>query len=107
MGNADVNGDGRMDLIFQREGGLSRPIAVWYMNGLDLIRASLLQPSDPGAGWSLAGTGDFNNDGKPDFLFQHSAGNYGIWFMNDVNRIRSSPLSPETAGPGWRIAGPR
>ncbi len=107
VGNADVNGDGRMDLLFQREGGLSRPMAVWFMNGLSQTRASLLQPSDPGPGWSLAATGDFNKDGKPDFLFQHTAGSYGIWYMNDVNRWRSSPLSPETAGPGWRIAGPR
>ncbi len=107
VANADVNNDGRMDLVFQREGGFSRPLAVWTMNGLNLVKASLLQPSDPGAGWSLAGTADFNNDGKPDFLFQQSGGNYGIWFMNDVNRIRSSPLFPETAGPGWRIAGPR
>lgn len=107
VGNADINRDGRMDLIFQRVGGFSRPIAIWFMNGLDRVSASLTQPSDPGGPWNLAGTGDFDGDGWQDFLFQNDNGNYGIWFLNGINRIQSAELTPSTAGPGWRIAGPR
>lgn len=107
VGNADLDRDGRMDLIFQKTGGFGRPVAVWMMNGLERVSSSLLQPSDPGSGWTLVGTGDFSGDGREDFLFQHDDGKYGVWMMNGINRIRRGPLTPETAGPGWRIAGPR
>jgi hypothetical protein len=50
----DLNGDGRPDLLWQNiaDGRLS----VWYMNGLNLIDGSLLNPSQvPDTNWHIVG----------------------------------------------------
>ena len=107
VGNADLDRDGRMDLIFQRTIGLGRTLAVWRLNGLEQVETSLLQPSEPGIGWEFAGVGDFNGDEKDDILLQHPVEGYVLWYMNGISRLRVTPLTPSSAGPGWRIAGPK
>jgi hypothetical protein len=42
------------------------------MDGTNLVSATPLNPSQPGKGWKVAGTGDMNHDGKKDILFQHT-----------------------------------
>jgi FG-GAP repeat len=34
------------------------------------------------APWFVAGTGDFNGDGKSDILWRDDSGNTSMWFMN-------------------------
>ena len=48
----DLNGDGQTDLLFQHEDGT---VAVWLMDGINLISGHLLNPEDPGTGWRIAG----------------------------------------------------
>ena len=48
----DPNGDGKTDLLFQHDDGT---MAVWLMNGIDLISGELLNPANPGSGWRIAG----------------------------------------------------
>jgi hypothetical protein len=50
-------------------------------------------------------TGDFNGDGKPDFvLYNASTGQTALWYMNNNVRIGSAygPMLP----PGWSVALP-
>ena len=53
--------------------------------------------------WQIAGTGDFNGDGKSDILWRHISGAVAIWLMNGFN-IQSNGLVG-TPGNGWQIAG--
>ena len=46
------NGDGKTDLLFQHDDGT---VAVWLMDGINLISGEFLNPEDPGSGWRIAG----------------------------------------------------
>jgi FG-GAP-like repeat len=47
----DLNGDGNADLIFQHSG--DRTLSTWFLNGVDLISARLLNPSNASGTWSV------------------------------------------------------
>jgi hypothetical protein len=73
------------------------------MNGLSVI-ATGVPGSNPGASWQIKGTGDFNDDGRTDILWQNSDGTPGIWLMNGLSVIASA--NPGTnPGPSWHIVG--
>jgi hypothetical protein len=77
---ADFNQDGHPDLLWQDPvNGFSQ---VWYLSGSQgttLIGAADLDKTNP---WNIVGTGDFNNDGFPDVLWQDPvSGTVQIWYM--------------------------
>jgi len=103
VGTGDFNSDHRRDLLFQHQDGT---LAVWYMDGTNLLSAALLNPSQSGEGWKVAGTGDMNHDGKKDILFQHTDGTLAVWFMNGINLGQAALLNPNKPGDsGWRVVG--
>ncbi|HWZ94317.1 MAG TPA: glycoside hydrolase family 88 protein [Opitutaceae bacterium] len=54
--------------------------------------------------WTLAGTADFNGDGKPDLILQNTVnGQRAIWLMSDTTYVSSVSLG--TITPDWQIAG--
>jgi hypothetical protein len=92
----DVNGDSKPDIIFQHTDG---SLAAWYMNGINLVSGTLLNPSHPGdVNWKLVGAGQFNGDGKTDLAFQHTDGRLAAWYMNGVDLIAGNLLSPSSPG---------
>lgn len=103
INRGDFNGDGLPDLILQHREGY---LAASFMNGANLFGSSFFDPATPGdANWRLAGTGDFNRDGNPDLLFQHTDGRLAVWHMNGVKLASLSLLDPSRPGqPGWRVA---
>ena len=101
---ADMNGDGKTDLIWRHAQGW---IATWFMDGIRLLGSALLGPgqvADPN--WSIAGTGDFNGDGKADLVWHHAQGWIAVWLMNGTQLMATVvPSIDRVADTGWRIAG--
>ena len=106
VATADMNGDGKADLIWQHSTG--GWLAVWYMNGATATSDSLLTPAQiSGNDWKIVGAGDFNGDGKPDLVWQHtSRGWLAVWFMNGSTMQSAVYLSPsQVTDLNWRIRG--
>ena len=104
VSSGDFNGDSKPDLVWQHTNG---SIAAWLMDGLNLTGGALFKPSAPSnPSWRIVGSGDFNGDGKPDLVWQHTNGSLAAWFMDGVNLTAGSLFNP--SGPGdakWRIVG--
>jgi len=105
---ADFNGDAQTDILWQNT--VTGQCFLWYLNGVNQIAYADLGLLP--AGWSIAGgpaaslpravTHDFNHDGKPDLLVQHTTGIQLVWFMEGTGRIGSSYLG--SAPVEWTIA---
>jgi hypothetical protein len=103
-GAGRFNPDDRTDLLFQHTNGT---LAVWYMNGVDLISATLLNPANTGdPQYRVVATPDVNGDSNSDILFQHANGTIAVWFMRGVDLVRGELLNPAVPGGTWRVVAP-
>lgn len=107
VGSADFNGDSKPDLLWQNT--QTGVITTWLMNGTSLATAgplSLSGSSDPL--WRLKGTGDVNQDGHSDLLWQHEQSNHiAVWYMTGRTFIESKLLTPAQVPAGWVMIGSR
>ena len=90
----DFNGDGKADLIFQRDDGATE---IWLMNGITVLQAT--QVMGPGLGWSVAHVADFDGDGKSDLVWRNVNGAASLWLMNGTALLQRGALM--TAGSSW------
>ncbi len=82
---ADFNQDGAPDVIFQDQ--TSGWAQVWYLGGpkgITITNAANLTLQNK---WRIVGVADFNQDGKPDILWQDTAGvgTVQLWSMGGSN----------------------
>jgi hypothetical protein len=106
VGSNDFNADGKPDILW-RHAGVGENV-LWYMNGSVLTSGTFLTPSTlADVRWRMAGTGDFNVDGKPDILWRHSeSGEIVAWFMNGSVLQSGTFLTPPAfADPNWETVG--
>jgi Phosphoesterase family/FG-GAP-like repeat len=76
----DFNGDGKADILWHNTNG---DTSIWLMTGT-ATQVQVLSATDLGVvptSWTIAGTGDFNGDGKSDILWHNSNGDTSIWLM--------------------------
>jgi hypothetical protein len=64
--------------------------------------AELIQVTDPA--WQIAGTGDYNNDGRVDILWRYygAGGSNVIWYMDGVSWSASAEIL-SVPDLNWRI----
>lgn len=100
----DFDGNGFPDIVFQDGAG---QLASWYMVNSDLISAGFLEPSSVDElNWKIAGSGDFDQDGREDLIFQHRDGALVFWLMNG-RRLKSMASLATGASESlqWRVVG--
>ena len=106
VGTGDFNGDGLADVLWRDTAG---DVMIW-LTGLSnstspptpvVSQQSVL--GNVATTWSIAGTGDFNGDGKSDILWVDTSGNVMIWFMNGLNIAGTTNLG--NVGTAWSVQG--
>jgi FG-GAP-like repeat/Fibronectin type III domain len=106
VGRADLDGDGFPDLIWQNVA--NGYVSAWYMVGTQMVRTAMLTPSQVAdTNWRIVGVADFNNDGKPDLLWQNGAtGALSVWLMNGTVSTKFVSVTPgQVADTNWKVAG--
>jgi probable HAF family extracellular repeat protein len=94
----DFNADGMSDIAWRDSSG---NVAVWLMNGNQLLQGGGLGNADPNV-WKIVGQRDFNGDGKADLLWNDTSGNVAIWLMNGVQVLQ---YASGPSAPGWTVVG--
>jgi hypothetical protein len=99
-GVGDFNGDGRDDILWRSDNGV---ITDW----LGQADGSFEGNSDNAfyqlsTSWSVAGTGDFNGDGRDDILWRHESGVIANWLGQANGGFASNITAP--APSGWSVA---
>ena len=102
----DFNGDGRSDLLWRHDNGaftdwLGQANGGFVGNDLNALR-------NLPTSWHVAGTGDFNGDGRDDVLWRNDNGALTDWLgqqnggfvSNDLNALANLPTSWQVAGTG-------
>jgi serralysin len=102
----DFNGDGRSDILWANDGGL---VTDWLARSDGSFAGNsdnFLKQVDPS--WHVAGTGDFNGDGRVDLLWLNNGGLVTDWLAganggfsgNSGNFLASVGTSAHLAGTG-------
>jgi hypothetical protein len=103
VATGDFNGDSRGDILWQKSDGTTT-------NWLGQANGSMIDNSanlrvNAGVGWSIAGVGDFNGDGRSDILWRKADGTVTDWLgtpaggMTDNSANLTSNLSTQ-----WKVA---
>lgn len=82
-GVADMNGDGRDDIVWRHTNGTT---SIWFMDGLVFGSDTITPFDDPTAIWEIQTLGDFDGDGRGDILWRHDDGGVAIWFEGRSDR---------------------
>ncbi|MBV1691747.1 VCBS repeat-containing protein [Novosphingobium sp. G106] len=105
-GAGDFNGDGRDDLVWRNDNGsftswLGQPNGGFVSNDANAW-------NNVPTSWHVAGTGDFNGDGRDDLVWRNDNGSFTSWLgqpnggfvSNDANAWNNVPTSWHVAGTG-------
>jgi hypothetical protein len=78
------------------------------MRGVTMLDAQYHNPSSLNPAWKVVAVADYNQDGRPDIIFQRDDGYLATWLMNGLTMISSPALNPNrVSDTRWRIVGPR
>ena len=115
VGTGDLTGDGKSDLLWQNENtGDVRLFKMDYFNRVGVQTNGLNVANKD---WRIRATGDFNNDGRLDIVWQNRTSSHVvIWFMQSAGdqaqmfatyftTLPGAPTTPVAPGLGWEVVG--
>lgn len=91
---ADLNGDGKSDLILKHANGA---LFVYLMNGYDVAGGGFIL--GPGTGWSISHVADLDGDRNADLILKHTDGSVYVYLMNGATVTSGGFLLGP--GTGW------
>ena len=107
VGDNDFSGDSADDILFQNDNGA---LALWTITdaGIPTISGMFAGTQTPGPTWHVVGTGDTNNNGTADILWQHDNGALVLWrnptFAADTFTFNSVVAEPAVDA-SWHVKG--
>ncbi|QLE76197.1 VCBS repeat-containing protein [Streptomyces rectiverticillatus] len=111
-GTGDFNSDGKTDLLWHNT--TTGEVGTWLLDGNRNVTAnpplSWRCGPDCNRDWKLAGTGDFNSDGKTDLLWHNTTtGEVGTWLLDGNRNVIANPPLSWRCGPDcnrdWKLSG--
>ncbi|XXX79396.1 VCBS repeat-containing protein [Sorangium sp. So ce134] len=97
----DFNFDGMADVLWDDED--RSLMAVWFMNGTELLAPGPILHGPSGEGWLAVGS-DFDADGLTDVLWHHDERNLiTIWPMDGGRPLAPGPILQGPSGGSWDI----
>jgi Ca2+-binding RTX toxin-like protein len=103
-GTGDFNGDGRSDILWRNDNGTVRDWLGQSNGGFAGNTANL--NIAVGNDWHIAGTGDFNGDGRSDILWRNDDGTVRDWLGQANGGFTGNTANLNIAvGNDWHIAG--
>lgn len=106
VGSGDFNADGYTDLVWHHN--TQGYVSVWLLAGDTMLGGVMLTPGRVAdTNWRIAAVADFNQDGRPDIIWQHrTEGRVSVWIMNGTSLVDGHLLVPDTIADGrWKIIG--
>lgn len=100
-GTGDFNGDGRDDVLWRKDNG---DVTTWLGQANGSFASNFENAFyEVDKSWQIAGTGDFNGDGRTDMLWRHESGEVLNWLGQANGGFVSNANA--NAGLDWRIVG--
>jgi hypothetical protein len=103
----DYSGDGKPDYLWQHQ--QRGDLYTWFIDwnewwGSVVVTGGTSSGGVSDTDWKIIGTGDFNNDSNPDYLWQHQVrGDIYIWFTDGFHPTGASHYIEARTDTDWKI----
>jgi hypothetical protein len=102
-GTGDFNGDGLEDILWRNDAGT---VTDWLSNGSGgFVHNDAVASANVPVDWHVAGTGDFNGDGRADILWRNDNGTTTDWFGTGTGGFTTANNWTGTPPTNWHVAG--
>jgi hypothetical protein len=101
-GVGDYDGDGKADIVWRN--GATGEDYIFFMNGTTVTAGSNYTNSVPDQDWQVAGTGDYDGDGRSDILWRNaSSGDNYLFLMNGTTVQPGSDYTNAVPDTSWQV----
>ena len=98
----DFDDDCKSDILWRN--AVTGQTYFYPMNGTTVLGTEGLIRTVPDLNWQVAGTGDFDGDGKADILWRNlSTGENYIWLMNGLSTASQGSVNFVDPASGWQV----